>query len=237
MNCLEFRQVKLSDPYTQDPVADAHRDGCEGCTQFEQEISTLDANIHKSLSVEVPEGLAARILLNQSLKHSPRMPTRRLWLSMAASFFLASFAVYQYLLPELSIEDQLLSHVNHQPHEFYGAAHTPIENDVLQEILREINAEGEIENVVYAALCPINGEDAAHLVIKNGENQYTVMLIPEYSPGNVFAVNNEIWRGYISPYPAGAIAVLADASHPEAMEKLKEMSKQYQGSFRLVAEL
>ncbi|MEO2176240.1 MAG: DUF3379 family protein [bacterium] len=237
MYCLEFRQIKLSDPYTPDPAMDQHRDGCDFCSQFEQEISTLDANIHKALSVEVSEGLAARILLNQSLQKVSRMPTRRLWLSMAASFFLVTFMVYQFLLPgrAVAIEEQLLAHINHQPHDFYGEEHTPIENDQLQRVLKAINAEGEIDNVVYAAVCPLDGEQAAHLVIKNGEDQYTVMLIPEYSPGNVFEVNNDIWRGYISPHPAGAIAVLADASHSNAVSKLRTISERYHGSFNLTA--
>ncbi len=154
---------------------------------------------------------------------------------MAASFLVVTFAAYQYLLPDQSVEENLLAHVNHQPHDFYGAEHIPIENDRLQSVLKAINAEAEIDNVVYAAVCPLNGEKAAHLVIKNGEDQYTVMLIPEYSPGNVFEVNNEIWRGYISPHPAGAIAVLANASHPAALKKLKAISEKYHDSFRLVA--
>ena len=237
MNCLEFRQIKLSDPYAPDAALDQHRDGCDLCSQFEQEISIRDANIHKALSVEVPEGLAARILLNQSLQKVSRMPTRRLWLSMAASFFLVTFAVYQFLLPggTVAVEEQLLAHINHQPHDFYGEEHTPIENNQLQKVLKTINAEGEIDNVVYAAVCPLDGEQAAHLVIKNGEDQYTVMLIPEYSPRNVFEVNNDIWRGYISPHPAGAIAVLAYASHPGAINKLKTISERYHDSFQLTA--
>ena len=235
MNCIEFRQLKLSDPSFESATADEHRDSCETCAQFEEEILSLDLKVDQALSVVVPEGLAARIVLNRSLKQPQRMSTRRVWLSMAASFIAISVISYQFL-QQTPTADPLLAHANHKPHEFYGAEHQAITQERLADVLKSINAEGEVENVVYAAICPVDGEEAVHLVIKDGKDQYTVMLLPELSPSKTFDVDDGMWRGYISPHPAGALAVLADSDHTHAVSRLKEMSEKYQNTFYLIAE-
>ena len=236
MNCLEYRQERLAGPTSQNPEAKAHLEECEACTKFDKEVSDLDSKVLRAMSVEVPEGLAARILLKHSLQRNWRVPTRRLWLSLAASIFAISVVVYQYRLPE-EIMEPLLAHAQHQAHEFYGAEHSPISNDKLKALMATLKVEGSLENVVYAAVCPVDGEQALHLVIKDGEDQYTVMLIPDRSPSKVFVVDNDVWRGYISPHPAGALAVLAAANHPDAIARIREVSQKYQNSLYLAAEI
>lgn len=236
MNCLEFRQLKLCDPNTEDAAANNHRDSCDACAQFEQEISGLDQTINQALSVAVPEGLAARILLNRSLKQPQRKPTRWLWLSMAASFF-AIVAVSYQLYQETPLAAPLLAHINHKPHEFYGAEHHAIANDELQQVLNTFGIEASIENVVYAAVCPVDGDEAAHIVIKDGKDQYTVMLLPQYSPSKTYDIDDGMWRGYISPHPAGAIAIIADSDHTHAVARLKEIKNKYSSAFNLVADI
>ncbi|MCH7744412.1 MAG: DUF3379 family protein, partial [Proteobacteria bacterium] len=85
MNCLEFRQLKLSDPDCISEEASLHRSGCPECARFEREIHELDASVHMALTVAVPEGFAAKVLLNQSLQAHPRRPKRWYWMSMAAN--------------------------------------------------------------------------------------------------------------------------------------------------------
>ena len=98
MNCIEFRQLKLVDPYEVSESATEHRLTCVSCSRFESEILNLDSTLRHALSVEVPDGFAAKVLLNQSLQSHPRRPTRWVWLSMAASFFLAIIILSDLLL-------------------------------------------------------------------------------------------------------------------------------------------
>ena len=70
MNCLEFRQLALADPY--DPALTEHAAGCVKCTKFRQEILDMDSDLEKAFAIPVPEGLAARVLLNQSLSDRPK---------------------------------------------------------------------------------------------------------------------------------------------------------------------
>jgi hypothetical protein len=237
MNCLEFRHLILADPYSKDSEAHAHLASCDQCTAFHQEVLDLDGNIEKALMVEVPEGLANRVLLKQSLKPANDSNWRRY--GIAASFFAALILGASFLTTSNSNLEAapMLAHAAHQPHEFYGDEHIPIAGDELEAMMKRLNLSASIGNVVYAAICPIDGERAAHLVIKDGEDQYTVMLLPEHSPSKMYTVDDELWRGYISPHPAGALAVLAGANDKHAIERVREMTSKLQASIYLSAEL
>lgn len=239
MNCLEFRHLILTDPYDKPSDAEAHLETCVQCTRFRQEILDLDSDIEKALNVEVPEGLASRILLNQSLTEKPKRP----WVqyAMAASVFAAvlfgvSFLTNQTSAPEHNV-DNLLAHAAHQPHEFYGSEHQPIAPKDIEKLMKKLHLTASIDNVVYAAVCPVGSESAAHLVIKDGDDQYTVMLLPDHSPSKMYTVNDQLWRGYISPHPAGALAVLAEAKDDHAIARIREVTDKLQTEIYLSAEI
>lgn len=239
MNCIEFRHLILTDPSAKPSEAEAHLETCAQCTRFKQEILDLDSDIEKALSIEVPEGLAARIMLNQSLKQTSLLQKRWAQLAMAASFVVA--AVFGATLVTVQEPDAgaepMLAHANHQPHEFSDGEHEPISNEELEVMMAQLQLTASLDNVVYAAVCPIDGERAAHLVIKDGEDQYTVMLVPEHSPSKMYTVDDKIWRGYISPHPAGALAVLADANDEQAVARVREVTDKLQSAIYLSAEL
>ncbi|MFT4799586.1 MAG: tRNA pseudouridine-54 N-methylase [bacterium] len=239
MNCIEFRHLILADPYAKPSKAEAHLATCAQCTRFKQEILNLDSDIEKALSVEVPEGLAARILLNQSLKQTRRQPPRWAQFAIAASFLAA--AIFGATL--LSVQesgngtDALLAHASHQSHEFIDGDHQPISNEDLEVMMAQLHITASLDNVVYAAICPIDGKNAVHLVIKDGDDQYTVMLVPEHSPSKMYTVDDKLWRGYISPHPAGALAVLAEANDKQAVARIREVTDKLQSAIYLSAEI
>ena len=236
MNCIEFRHLILTDPYSKDSAAEAHLASCDQCARFRQEILDMDSDIEKALAIPVPDGLANRILLNQSLKAGNDSNWFRY--GMAASF-LAALVLGASLLTNTdstAYAEPMLVHAAHKPHEFYGSEHQPIGGKELAQLMASFNLSASINNVVYAAVCPIDGERAVHLVIKDGEDQYTVMLLPEHSPGKRYNVSDDLWRGYISPHPAGALAVLAAADDAHAVEKIREITDRLQSEIYLSAE-
>lgn len=280
MNCLEFRQRVLADPY--DPELREHAENCEKCRGFRQEILDMDSELEKALKVPVPEGLAARVFLNQSLESQPK-PTPWVRYGMAASF-VAALVLAGTLLstgpdselvdpiatspvgtmapkaqPEM-VKDEAMSeknvmtkimdhaqpapgidpyaaHAAHQPHDFYGSEHQPISNERLAQMMSEFHLTASLDHVVYAAICPFQGENAVHLVIKDGVDQYTVMLLPDHSPGKMYTVDDTLWRGYVSPHPAGALAVLAEAHDSHAVERIREIADRVQSSIYFSANL
>ena len=227
MNCLDFRRFRLSDPYSTDTEVLAHRVECEVCHSFEHEVRTLDKQISRALTVEVPEGLAAKILLNQSLQSKPRKPTRWYWLSMAASFFLAGIIiVYQMTVIE-PVERALVQHIEMEEL-IVQSMMMPVQQPQIEQVLNSINLESttSLDNVVFASTCIIQGELVAHFVIEDENSQFTLVLIPQKIVDEVLEFGDESWRGVITPHESGpSMAVLASASDSASFDAMHDLIK------------
>ncbi len=234
MNCLDFRRFRLSDPYSTDAEILSHRVECEACNSFENEVRKLDRQIGRALTVEVPEGLAARILLNQSLQSKPRKPTRWYWLSMAASFFLAGILIAYQLTFIDPIEKILVQHLEMEE----AAVHSmmmPVQQPQIRQVLNSINLDSttSLENVVFAKTCIIQGELVAHFVIKDGNNEFTVVLIPQKIVDEVLEFGDENWRGVIEPHQSGSsMAVLASAQDSANFDSMHTLIKRLSRSIK-----
>ena len=124
----------------------------------------------------------------------------------------------------------LLTHVEHIPAAFYQEAHTPLSNAAIEQVLETINAKGQLKNVVYASICPVDGGTAAHLVVKNGNEQYTIMVIPDKAIGQRYEISNDAWRGYVTPHGEGSLAVITSFDQPNAIANLDALGKQYEAA-------
>jgi anti-sigma factor RsiW len=182
MNCLECRRLTLIDPNDDTAARLTHLESCAGCIAFTNQMLEQDELMREATNVEVPEGFAARILLNQSLHAQSRRPTRW-WLSLAASIVIAvvfapeivSNVVYQ------PFEDELVSHVD--AHDVLsGKIHEHVtEPGKIRQVLAATGTDmpDYADNILYAATCIIDGEVMAHLLVEDNDEQYVVFLIPQ----------------------------------------------------------
>ena len=229
MNCLEFRQLKLSDPYCISEEADLHQSGCSNCARFEREIRGLDDSIRTALTVAVPEGFAAKVLLNQSLQSHPRRPKRWYWLSLAASFLLAVI-VYQFL-PRETLADDIFSHMEYeQVHDLPG----DISEDEVRKVLYSVRGDADttLGKVTFASVCFVNDRLAAHFVVEDGDERYTLMIIPkEIDRQQPF--QNDRWRGVIIPHPTGSLAIISGVQS-EFTPDLLRVAERYGDSIKRI---
>ena len=232
MNCIEFRQLKLADPNTYSEQANRHKSGCSTCSTFEQEIHELDESLRTALTVAIPEGLAAKVLLNQSLQSHPRRPTRWYWMSMAASFFMAVF-VFQ-MTPADALDDDIVEHLDHEAHQVHGKSGDissaevrtvlyAIGGDLDGEIDGEI--DGSLGKVTYASKCYMNGQLVAHFVVENGGETYTLIVIPTETRREL-NFQTVRWHGVITPHPTGSLAIITSAQ-AQATPSLSDIAKYY----------
>lgn len=228
MNCLEFRQLKLSDPYTVVPEADAHRDTCANCERFEREIGALDGRINEALSVPVPENLAARILLDQSLRERSTRPTRLYWLGLAASFLLAAVIFVYRTETATALPAQIAAHLDHEQG-VVGLAHEPVTGVRVHDVLAKagFTMESLPGRFVYARTCVIEGMLAAHLVVEEGGNQFTVLVLPKRAADLTF--REGAWRGVIASHGEGSFAVVGPVDIPQPA--IAEMAARYSRTF------
>lgn len=182
MNCLEFRRLTLIDPEDERVGRMIHEGECPKCAAFAREMLRQNELIREATQVEAPEGFAARILLNQSLQPQSRRPTRTVWLSLAASFLLA-VALIPAIVNEVfyqPFEEGLITHLSYHD-VFEHAGEASANPSHVAEVLAVANTAmpASIDNVIYASTCVIDGVTMAHLLVKNGEDEYVLMLMPE----------------------------------------------------------
>ena len=72
MNCFESRNQKLIAPCSLSEEAEMHIRECSGCADFAARIDALEEDLHRELTVPIPDGLADRILLNIHLQEARR---------------------------------------------------------------------------------------------------------------------------------------------------------------------
>jgi hypothetical protein len=232
MNCIEFRQLILADPNTSSEQTNQHKSGCNNCAAFEREIHGLDESLRTALTVAIPEGLAAKVLLNQSLQSHPRRPTRWYWMSMAASFFMAVF-VFQ-MTPADSLDDDIIQHLDHEAHQVHGKS-GDISSAEVRTVLYAIDGDldgginGDIDEsfgkVTYASKCYMNGQLVAHFVVENGGEPYTLIVIPAETRREL-SFQSDRWHGVIVPHPTGSLAIIASA-RADSTPSLSGIAKHY----------
>ncbi len=211
MNCLETRRLTLINPQDSHPARLTHLRECDTCARFAGQLVAQDELIRTATKVDLPEGFAARVLLNQSLQPTSRRPTRGTWLGLAASFLLAIT-----LLPALiqdafysPFETELVAHVTAHDVFTQNPDNHVTEPAKLRQILLSAGTEipENAGNITYASTCVIDGEIMAHLLVENGEQQYVVFLMPLRSvPERSFSRAN--WAGQIARVNNRSIVVL-----------------------------
>jgi hypothetical protein len=232
MNCIEFRQLTLADPNTNSEQTNQHKSGCSTCAAFEHEIHGLDKSLLTALTVAIPEGLAAKVLLNQSLQSHPRRPTRWYWMSMAASFFMAVF-IFQ-MTPADSLDDDIVEHLDHEAHQVHGKSgdiSTAEVRTVLYAIDGDLNDDlnddlaESFGKVTYASKCYMNEQLVAHFVVESHGQPYTLILIPTKVRRET-SFQSDRWHGVITPHATGSLAIITSA-RAEPTPGLSAIAKHY----------
>ncbi len=209
MNCLEFRRQTLIDPSDRKPAWVTHQESCASCRDFASKMARQDELTREAAMIDVPEGFAARILLNQSLQSQSRRPTRKYWLSLAASLFvIVPLVLSQFLSTSDPMDDAILAHIEHEL--MIKPGHGPIFNQAeVGQLLASHNVQlgGDIGQVVYAGNCVIDGKLVAHLVVNQGSHQYVLLLIPGDFGDDEFG--NDRWHGQYASLSGRSLAVLS----------------------------
>lgn len=200
MDELEFRRRAIAHPTDTEA---AFLDAAEASAtnrKYLDEMKQLDRHLHQALEVEVPAGLAERILLRQAMETDdddvvvplPPPPARASWrpLAIAASVaFLLGMSTRWVSWPvtapaELSLAQVAMAHV-------YGEE--PFIKDVDEKVsLQTINAKMEKYGatlmgmqgmkVTYVNHCAFYQGPALHMVIQGKMGPVTLFLVPKHVP-------------------------------------------------------
>ncbi|HED17741.1 MAG TPA: DUF3379 family protein [Gammaproteobacteria bacterium] len=236
MNCLEYRRLALQDINTLPEQAQRHHDECASCQSFTHELAGFNASLKQSMNVDVPEGLADRILLQQSfgLARAKRKQSRIRLTALAASIVLGLVLSLRLILPGTNeLEQTVLAHVHDEISHLYE--NRKVSGEKVGELLASIDTRAmtRINNVRYAGTCPIGKTSGAHLVLEGQSGPVTVLYLPEASVRKTITFSDDSFQGVLTPGKRGSIAVIGD-KHSN-MEELQDIGKRMQAVLRPAA--
>lgn len=220
MNCLEFRRHCLAEPGSQDAQFLRHQSECSNCAAFASRVSLSDKQISEALTVDVPENLASRIILKQSLADKPQRQRRTYALAAGVVLLLGlAGGIYTALRTE-PFERALTAHLDSEwnilTKEFNAT------DKELAQVLRGVGGKlkGDIGEIRHVSLCNFTKEGGAHLVLQGRYAPVVILLLPKTRTRTSEVVSTERFDGMIVPITNGVMVVAGDQK-----ENLHEMAE------------
>lgn len=225
MQCLEVRRQLTIDPASREPALLAHLQQCPSCASFAQEQQAFDARLAEAVDTPVPEGLAARIVLNQSTRLRRRQ-RYRFGVGLAASVLLVAGVTGMLLLARISVplEQTVLQHVHNEMDHL--AERKDIRLPQLKQLLAEhgVSLDDGLGPVRYAGACQIRKSEGVHLVVEAGGKPVTVLLMPNESVEGRRTFGDERFSGVAVPLDNGSMAIIGE--DPNAVKKVEQRLQQ-----------
>jgi len=176
-NCIDFRREKLADPRRLSEAAEEHLIGCAACQAFSRRINAGERTLQQAVAVEVPDGLADRILAGSRSRVAQPL---KLW-ALAASVVLSLGLGVQYwhTAPDRERVALAVEHVMHEPEALMSTR--LIEPQRVSQVLESFGAEVKVPMtaVRYVKLCPVPGGTGWHIVFDTPKGTATLLLLPQ----------------------------------------------------------
>ncbi|WP_310598198.1 DUF3379 domain-containing protein [Aeromonas aquatica] len=235
MDELEFRRRAIAHPTDADPAFLEAAEASPANRSYLDEMKQLDRQLHRTLEVEVPAGLAERILLRQAVEPDddevvvPLLPppVRTNWrpLAMAASVaFLLGISTRWLSWPVTTPDEPSLAQV--------AMAHVYGEEPFIKGVdervsLQTINAKMEKYGatlmdmpgmkVTYVNHCAFYQGPALHMVLQGKMGPVSLFLVPKHVPLRIqpdFADGQ--LKGEILPLKGANMVLIGDMQEPLA---------------------
>ena len=222
MNCLDFRRKSLTDPVHLDNEMKEHRDSCDTCLHYLEEIVDLDQSIEQVFNIDVSDDLGARILLTQTLASREKKKWLRPF-AVAASILLMLSGIF-FSVSESSVGELALQHVLDEPEVL---AHREMQSQKsIVDALAKLNyqLQDSLGDVVHTGICDINGQLAVHMIVEVENELVTAIVMPNESIDAVTMVARGSWVGKVMPFYQGSLAIIQASASP-AMGVVEDLLK------------
>ena len=169
--------------------------------------------------MDVPEGLAERVLVELNLNEKKTKRQNVKWLAMAASLLLVVilFSTAPFHTPP-ALADAIVEHVKYDVNALREKSDISLQQ--LNQLLKPhgVRAGRNIGKATAAGICVIKGKRGAHIVFQGKNEPVTLIIIPEQlraDEQNI--IDDELYKGYLTGTKYGTLAVIS-----EDEESLKE---------------
>ena len=235
IECISFKRDCGSSPQSvkSEQKLLSHVDTCAPCSDFYQGMLALDSSLGLAFNLPVSGSSIdqqlspasrnagavsnfniASIVNRKFIRFKPVFAT-------AASLMLVAFGVFTLQYPSAAIAGEVIEHIHHEPG-LLTLTHAVTSAEQIEMVLRQANItmSGDRVNVLSAALCPMAGQLAAHLVVEGESGPVTILILPgkETKTGKI---KSKEFNGRILSAKHGTIAVVGGKKeNSEHMEKL-----------------
>lgn len=235
IECISFKRDCGSNP--QSVAAEqrllSHVDTCDPCSDFYQGMLALDSSLGPAFSLPVssssidqqlsPAFKNANIVSSLNITSIVKRSFNRFKpvIATAASLMLVAFGVFTLQYPGAAIAGEVIEHIHHEPG-LLTLTHAVTSDEQIEMVLKQANItlSGDRVNVLSAALCPMAGQLAAHLVVEGESGPVTILILPgkETKTGKI---KSKEFNGRILSAEHGTIAVVGGKKeNSEHMEKI-----------------
>jgi hypothetical protein len=225
MDDLEFRRATLADPSSNDKrVLEAAANDPKK-QDFLNEIKQLNNKMTDASKITIPDGLAHRLLLRQTLTtHSQnRKRNNVIQLALAASIaFVLGIGVTNWQnASAVSLSEHGIAHVLHEGDYALKAS----EDITLQQVnLKLARFGGEMTatagRIYYANFCDFDNIKSLHLVMQGEAGKVSVFIVPHEK---AYMTDNAVegkWNSQTFDLSKASLVVVSDV--PSDVTKMKE---------------
>lgn len=227
MDDLTFRKTVYAEPFTKDPAVIEAAAKDQKKQAFWNELKTMEMELQAAMNVQVPEHLAEKLILRQTLSEHKSATQKRPWyLALAASVVFASVLSFSMLNSDANqLSDDVLAHMDHVDVELMKSARVDINavNDKLASFNGQV--DGELGEVVSANYCYLDKIKSLHVIIR-GENGLTsLFVVPDSITDSISKTfSNATYQG--ASFLLESAKVIVVGENKSDVERLEQRARQ-----------
>lgn len=183
MDDLQFRRTIYADPQCNDESVKKAAAEDPAKQEFWNDLKRMEASMEQACKVDVPEGLAERLILRQSIQqHQKQRKRTRIHLALAASIafvFGISFTLWQQQI-QVDLGEHALAHVYNEADGFALKIDGDVEYDTVNAKLASIGGrfEDTVGRIYFAHFCNFEKVRSFHMVMQGEHGKVTVFVVP-----------------------------------------------------------
>ena len=213
MNCLSVRRIIATGITDKSSEFTEHVASCPACKSFYEKQLKFNSAIKKAVEVDVPEGLAARIMVEHQLNQKKEESKKKYsWSAMAASIMLVfAVATVTTLQSPPAIAGVILEHVHDEMWILEDKGHVTIES--INQLLKPhgVRADENIGYATHAGNCIIQDKLGVHIVFAGENAPVTLILFPEpLDRSKTVKIGDEIFKGVLMNTKKGTLALVSE---------------------------
>jgi hypothetical protein len=231
MDDLQFRRTIYADPNCADEEVIRAANTDPSKQDFWNEIKQLDSAIAQASQVSVPDGLAYRLILKQSLEsHKTDKRRSKVYLALAASVAFAfglSFTIWQQQ-NLVYLGEHALAHAQEEGNGYALTVDGDVALDSVNVQLASLGAElkQSLGRIYFANFCTFENVRSLHLVMEDSHGEKVTVFVVPHSDGFKIEENFADDRMAGQMFNASRASVIVVGNKGEALSEMKYKLKQ-----------